>query len=148
MTASEIVEALLENDSLDSFEDVPDWENIHLTGSPGHREYRLRYRKPTSPEEARMLGVDWYVKDHRRWPVQRDYAASAPMARHSVTLAANRNAKRQSYGYTDVYSIRDRGWPTREPKTKAGQARQREKQREAAWERQQAEEDRLKGSGI
>ncbi len=148
MNADTLVSILLEDDSLDSLESVPDWASTYEKGSPGWRERQLRYWKPRTPKEAEELGVDWYVKDHRKVPVKREYAASAPMARHSVTLATNRNAKRASYGYTDLYSIRDRGWPTREPKTKAAQARQRQKQRDAAWERQFAEEDRIKGDGI
>lgn len=46
MTPEQIVGVLLEDDSLDSLENVPDHEHVHKPGAPGNREYNLRYNPP------------------------------------------------------------------------------------------------------
>jgi len=38
---------------------------------------------------------------------------SSPMFRNSKTMCRNRNDRRKSFGYTDAYSMRERGWPYR-----------------------------------
>lgn len=117
MTARHIVAALLEAEPLDSLEGTPDFDEFmaqHFSRDPLNpsREWKLRYQKPKSPEEARALGVNWYIKNGRKFTVspmaEPDYGG---YPRKSHTLATNRNARRRSFGARDVYSTRERDWP-------------------------------------
>jgi hypothetical protein len=111
MTPQAIVTALLEDDSLDSFEGNPgDWD---LNDPEQHRAWKLRFFPPKSPQEARQAGVDWYIKDFRKWRIAPQ--TSTPNVadfRTSAGMATGRNRRRKSYGYRDTYSMRERGWPT------------------------------------
>lgn len=115
MTAQDIVNRLLEAEPLDSLEAVPEygeWFSKALQpGTPEHRDYRLRRDKPRSPEEARALGVDWFIKDGRRYHVSLAEPTPGGYPRNSSTMATNRNLRRKSFGYRDVYSTRERNWP-------------------------------------
>lgn len=149
MTAQDIVKHLLEDEPLDSLEGVPDygeWFGKALKpGTPEHRDYRLRRDKPRSPREAAALGVNWYIKDGRKYTFSMAEPEHGGYPRKSHTLATNRNLRRKSFGYRDVYSTRERNWPM--PSTRAYYKRQ-DREREARQQAAQAEVDRLIGSGI
>ena len=116
MTATDIVKHLLEDEPLDSMEGVPDYNAWRTKAfdpkTPEHRHWRLLHQKPTSPREARGLGVNWYIKNGRRYTfsiAEPDYGG---YPRKSHTLATNRNQRRKSFGYRDTYSVRERDWPS------------------------------------
>lgn|SRR5512143_74504 len=115
MTAQDIVDRLLEAEPLDSLEAVPDYDewftkSLH-PGTPEHRDYRLLHNKPRDAKEARALGVDWFIKDGRRYHVSLAEPPPGGYPRKSHTMATNRNLRRKSFGYRDVYSTRERNWP-------------------------------------
>ena len=116
MTAQDIVKRLLEDEPLDSLEGVPeygDWQRKALQpGTPEHRDYRLRRDKPRNRREAAALGVNWYIKDGRKYTFSLPKSERGGYPQNSHTLAASRNARRLSFGYSDVYSTRERNWPT------------------------------------
>ena len=116
MTAQDIVKRLLEDEPLDSLEGVPnygDWRmKAFKPGTPEHRDYRLRHDKPRSPREAAALGVNWYIKDGRKYTFSMATPEPGGYPRKSHTLATNRNLRRKSFGYRDVYSTRERDWPS------------------------------------
>lgn len=149
MTAQDIVDRLLEAEPLDSLEGVPDYDewftkSLH-PGTPEHRDYRLLHNKPRSAAEARALGVDWFIKDGRRYHVSLAEPPPGGYPRKSHTMATNRNLRRKSFGYRDVYSTRERDWPM--PNRKAYYKAQ-DRARLAREQAAQAEVDRLIGSGI
>lgn len=150
MIARQIVDRLLEAEPLDSLEGVPDFDEFmqqHFSRDPLNpsREWRLRYKKPSSPAEARALGVNWYVKNGRKFTTSMAEPDYGGYPRKSHTLAANRNARRRSFGARDVYSTRERDWPM--PNRNAFYRR---RDREAEQRRTDAEAavDAALGSGI
>lgn len=149
MTAQDIVRALLEDEPLDSLEGVPEygeWFGKALKpGTPEHRDYRLRHDKPRSPREAAALGVNWYIKDGRRYTFSLAEPEHGGYPRKSHSLATNRNARRRSFGYRDVYSTRERDWPM--PNRRAYYKAQ-DRARLAREQAAQDEVERLIGSGI
>lgn len=116
MTAQDIVKRLLEDEPLDSLEGVPDygdWFSKALKpGTPEHRDYRLRRDKPRSPREAAALGVNWYIKDGRKYTFSMAEPEYGGYPRKSHAQATSRNLRRKSFGYRDVYSTRERDWPS------------------------------------
>jgi len=112
-----LVYTLLESDSLDSLEGNEgwDWDQVFKPGTEQHRRYKLRFDPPKSEGEARKLGVNWYIKNHRKYTFnQQGSGVSEPPGypRKSHTIATNRNLRRKSFGYSDVYSTRERNWPS------------------------------------
>jgi len=150
--AQAIVYALLENDSLDSFEGNEgwDWDQVFKPGTEQHRRYNLRFNPPKSEGEARKLGVNWYIKDHRKYtfnPEGSGIIPNPPYPRNSHTMATNRNLRRKSFGYRDVYSTRDRDWPSGGRDRfyrRADKARER-REREAEEKRRQETERSIGG---
>lgn len=115
MNAQHIVDALLEN--LDSMEGVPDYDAWFLkavrdAGSPEGRQYRLSRNPPSNAREARAIGVNWFIKNRRKYTFSDPVEPSPAMFQNSKTMATNRNQRRKSFGYRDTYSMRERGWPT------------------------------------
>lgn len=149
MTAQDILRRLLEDEPLDSLEGVPeygDWRRKSLQpGTPEHRDYRLRHDKPRSPREAMALGVNWYIKDGRKYTFSLAEPDYGGYPRKSHTLATNRNLRRKSFGYRDVYSTRERDWPSG---GRDAYYRRKDREREARQQAGQSEVDRLIGSGI
>lgn len=152
--AQAIVDILLENDSLDSYEGVTDWDPAEMfrPGTQQHREFMLRYHPPKSKWEAKKLGVNWYIKDFRKYTFDPDEAsASEPplYPRKSHSIATGRNQRRRSFGYTDVYSTRERDWPSG-----GRDAFYRRQERERKWREKEDEErhrqatERSIGAGI
>jgi len=117
MTARQIVAGLLEAEPLDSLEGVPDFDDFrqqHFGRNPLNpsREWKLRYQKPTNPKEARALGVNWYIQNGRKHTLATAEPEYGGYPRNSHTMATNRNLRRKSFGYRDVYSTRERNWPS------------------------------------
>lgn len=117
MTAQNIVDQLLEAEPLDSLEGVPDFDeffaqNFSVDPLNPTREWKLRYQKPTNQREAETLGVNWYVKNGRRYTFTVGEPEYGGYPRNSHTMATNRNARRKSFGYRDTYSVRERDWPS------------------------------------
>lgn len=116
MTAQHILRHLLEDEPLDSLEGVPDYDAWRQKAfdpkTPEHREWRLLHQKPRSPREAAALGVNWYIKDGRKYTFSMAEPDYGGYPRKSHTLATNRNLRRKSFGYRDVYSTRERDWPS------------------------------------
>jgi len=143
------VRALLEDEPLDSLEGVPNYDewfgNALKPGTPEHRDYRLRRDKPRSPREAMALGVNWYIKDGRRYTFSLAEPEHGGYPRKSHTMATNRNLRRKSFGYRDVYSTRERNWPM--PNTRAFYKAQ-DRARLAREQAAQDEVERVIGSGI
>lgn len=110
MTPQAIVAVLLESDSLDSFEGNPgDW---NLDDPQQYRAWKLRFFPPKNAQEARAAGVDWFIKDYRKWRIPQQAARTGADFKTSAGMATGRNRRRKSYGYRDTYSMRERGWPT------------------------------------
>jgi hypothetical protein len=112
--AEYIVNVLLEN--LDSMEGVPAYgEFIHTAfsdpRSEERRQYELRNNPPKNSAEARRLGVNWYIKNGRRYTFDRGTVPPETFY-NSRTIATNRNVRRKSFGYPNTFSMRERGWPT------------------------------------
>ncbi len=114
-----IARQLVEN--LDSLEGVPDWRTWIQTafkgpGTPENRDYRLRFDPPVNKDQAVALGVNWYMKDGKKYTfIAPDRKAPTPSGvfQNSATMSRNRNIRRKSFGYPDHnYSMRSRGWPT------------------------------------
>lgn len=149
MTAQDIVKHLLEDEPLDSLEGVPDyseWFSKALQpGTPEHRDYRLRRDKPRSPRDAASLGVDWFVKNGRRYHVSLAEPEISGYPRKSHAQAMSRNQRRKSFGYRDVYSTRERDWPSG-----GRNAYYKRQEKEIAARRAAAQEkvNSLLGSGI
>jgi hypothetical protein len=117
MTAAQIVDVLLEN--LDYLEGVPDFDEFLTTAirdpkSQEARLHRLRWNPPKSAQEARGMGVNWYIKQGRKYTFSDPETSSRVPFQNSKTMATNRNIRRKSFGYRDTYSMRERGWPTSE----------------------------------
>lgn len=55
--------------------------------------------------DAKQLAKEQALAHERRSGYEGGYP------RKSHTIASNRNARRKSFGYKDVYSTRDRNWP-------------------------------------
>lgn len=150
MTAHEIVKHLLEAEPLDSLEDTPDFDEFmqqHFSRDPlkPSREWKLRYQKPTNQREAQALGVNWYIKQGRKYTFSLAEPEHGGYPRNSHTMATNRNQRRKSFGYTDTYSVRERDWPS------GGNAAYYRRQDRARQEREaaaNAEVERLLGIGI
>lgn len=145
MTAQQIVRELLEAEPLDSLEGVPDMETVLMPGTPENREHKLRYDPPKSAREAVARGVDWFIKQGRKYRTTIADPGQGGYPRNSHTMATNRNQRRKSFGYRDVYSTRERDWPM--PNRRAfykGQDRAEAARKDAA----QAEVERLIGQGI
>lgn len=149
MTAQHILRHLLEDDPLDSLEGVPDYDAWRQKAfdpkTPEHRQWRLLHQKPRSPYEARALGVDWYIKDGRKYTFSMAEPDYGGYPRKSHTLATNRNLRRKAFGYRDVYSTRERDWPSG---GRNAFYRRKDREREARQQAAQAEVDRLIGAGI
>ena len=145
MTAQQIVARLLENE-FDSLEGVPDYADWRTKAfdpkTREHREWRLLNQKPTSPREARGMGVNWYIKQGRKYTFSLAEPEHGGYPRKSHTLATNRNQRRKSFGFNDTYSVRERDWPS------GGNAAYYRRQDRARVERENAEFDRLIGAGI
>jgi len=111
--AQAIVDTLLEDDSLDSLEGAEPWDYSQALkpGTEQYRLYRLQYDPPRNADEARGLGVNWFIRDGRKYTFDTAYEPGG-YPRKSHTIATNRNLRRRSFGYTDVYSTRQRNWPT------------------------------------
>jgi len=146
MTAQDIVNRLLEAEPLDSLENVPDYADWRTKAfdpkTREHREWRLRNQKPTSPAEARALGVNWYVKQGRKYTFSMAEPSSGGYPRNSHTMATNRNLRRKSFGYRDTYSVRERDWPS------GGNAAYYKRQDKARQAREAEAEAALTGAGI
>lgn len=100
-----------EAEPFDSLEAVPEMDRVWQAGTPENADYELLQRPPASAREARARGVKWYMKDRRKYRVsQVDDPPSS--FQNSATLATNRNRRRKAMGYRDVYSTRERNWPT------------------------------------
>jgi hypothetical protein len=115
--AQQIVDALLEN--LDSLEGVPDFDEFLTTAirdpkSPEARINNLRWSPPKTADEARRMGVNWFIKNGRKYTFSMPEVSSRVPFQNSKTMATNRNIRRKSFGYRDTYSMRERGWPTSE----------------------------------
>lgn len=115
MNAHELVNHLLEN--LDSMEGVPDYDEfftkaLREPNSPEGRQHRLQSSPPKSAAEARRMGVNWYIKDRKKYTFSDPEVSGRPPFQNSRTMATNRNLRRKSFGYRDTYSMRERGWPT------------------------------------
>lgn len=115
LTAQNIVDHLLETE-LDSLEAVPDYDDWRTKAfdpkTPEHRAWRLIWQKPTSPREAQALGVNWYIKQGRKYTFSLAEPEHGGYPRNSHTMATNRNLRRKSFGYRDTYSVRERDWPS------------------------------------
>lgn len=150
MTAQDIVKHLLEAEPYDSMEGTPDFDEFmaqHFSANPlkPSREWKLRYEKPHNPREARALGVNWYIKDGRRYTFSMAEPDYGGYPRKSHTLATNRNQRRKSFGYRDTYSVRERDWPS------GGNAAYYKRQDRARQEREarlNAEIEAMLGGGI
>lgn len=112
MTAQQIVDRLLEAEPLDSLEGVPDFETVLTPGTPENREYKLRHDPPRSAGEAAERGVNWFIKNGRKYTTSFAEPDYGGYPRKSHTIATNRNLRRKSFGYRDVYSTRERDWPS------------------------------------
>lgn len=112
MKAQDIVNRLLEADPLDSLENVPDMETVLKPGTPENREWRLRYYPPSSQREAAARGVDWFIKQGRKYRTTLAPSEPGGYPRKSSAQATSRNQRRKSFGYRDVYSTRERDWPS------------------------------------
>lgn len=149
MTAREIVKHLLEAEPLDSLEGVPDYDDWRTKAfdpkTPEHREWRLIRQKPTNPREARALGVNWYIKQGRKYTFSLAEPDYGGYPQKSHTLATNRNQRRKSFGYTDTYSVRERDWPSG---GNAAYYRRQDRARLAREAAANAEVERLLGIGI
>lgn len=98
-------------------EGVPDYDEfitkaIRDPKSPEGRQHRLSSRPPSNAREARAMGVNWYIKQGRKYTFSDPQTSSRPPFQNSRTMATNRNIRRKSFGYRDTYSMRERGWPT------------------------------------
>lgn len=148
MTATQIVAHLLETE-MDSMEGVPDYNDWRTKAfdpkTPEHRAWRLIWQKPTNPREALALGVNWYVKNGRRYNFSIAEPEPSGYPRNSHTMATNRNQRRKSFGYTDTYSVRERDWPSG---GNAAYYRRQDKARQARIDAENAAVERLLGSGI
>jgi hypothetical protein len=145
MTAHDIVRHLLEDEPLDSLEGVPSMDTVLTPGTKENREWRLRYDPPRTQREAAARGVDWFIKDRRKYHVSLADPDYGGYPRKSHTMATNRNLRRKSFGYRDTYSVRERDWPSG---GNAAYYRRQDRAREARQQAAQAEVDRLIGSGI
>lgn len=146
MTATDIVKTLLEDEPLDSMEGVPDYDDWRTKAfdekTPEHRAWRLIWQKPTNSREARALGVNWYIKQGRKYTFSLAEPELGGYPRNSHTMATNRNQRRKSFGFNDTYSVRERDWPS------GGNAAYYRRQDKARIERENAEFNRLIGAGI
>jgi hypothetical protein len=149
MTAQDIVKRLLEDEPLDSLEGVPDYGDWRMKafnpGTPEHRDYRLRHDKPRNAREAAALGVNWYIKDGRKYTFSMATPEPGGYPRKSHAQATSRNQRRKSFGYRDVYSTRERDWPSG---GRDAYYKRQDRAREARKQAAQSEVDRLIGSGI
>lgn len=145
MTATQIVAHLLETE-MDSMEGVPDYNDWRTKAfdpkTPEHHAWRLIHQKPTNPREARQMGVNWYIKQGRKYTFSLAEPEHGGYPRNSHTMATNRNQRRKSFGFTDTYSVRERNWPS------GGNAAYYRRQDKARIERENAEFNRLIGAGI
>lgn len=74
----------------------------------------VRYReRGTRVRDLIYDGQRWkFIASQGYW-AQVTLAAPEPqMYRNSATMCRNRNDRRKAMGYTDTYSMRERGWPT------------------------------------
>ncbi len=112
--AEHIVDTLLEDDSLDSLEGAEPWDysQVFTPGSPQYQLYQLSNNPPKTKAEAHRLGVNWFVQGGRKYVFQPAAEEPPGYPKKSHTLATNRNLRRRSFGATDVYSTRERDWPT------------------------------------
>ena len=115
MNANQLVNHLIE--SHDSMEGVPDYDAWFLkairdAGSPEGKQYRLKNHPPTNSREARHMGVNWFIKNGRKFTFSDPEVHPPSMYQNSKTMATNRNQRRKSFGYRDTYSMRERGWAT------------------------------------
>ena len=73
------------------------------------RHWPKGYRRPVLHDQD---GKRWAWNNRQQRYLQIDLAPpQPPMYRNSVTMCRNRNERRKAFGYTDTYSIRERGWP-------------------------------------
>jgi len=145
MTAQNIVRHLLEDEPLDSLEGVPDFDTVLQPGTRENREHKLRHDPPRSPDQARARGVNWYIKQGKKYTFSMAEPQQGGYPRKSHTLATNRNLRRKSFGYRDVYSTRERDWPSG---GRDAFYKRQDKARLAREQAAEAEVDRLIGSGI
>lgn len=150
MTAQHIVDRLLEAEPLDSLEGTPDFDEFmqqHFSRDPLNpsREWKLRYQKPKSPAEAKALGVNWYIKQGRKYTFSPPDPEYGGYPRNSHTMATNRNQRRRSFGFTDTYSVRERDWPSG---GNTAYYRRQDRARQAREAAANAEVERLLGIGI
>ena len=94
MNARQLLDRLLEDDSVDSMEGVPAWD-------PLGREAGLRDHPPASAAEARRAGVNWYIKGGRKYTFSQAGSPSGGYPQGSHTIATNRNARLRSFGMAD-----------------------------------------------
>ena len=118
MTAQNIVDRLLETSAiLDPLaaERYWRWQSKQHPRGPYRRGNAVSYAvnqlvKDIDASGRSMEGEpDEAQRQLERRPVK-DTAYG--MFRNSATMARNRNARRKSFGFTDTYSMRERGWPT------------------------------------
>jgi len=129
MTAREIIENI---DSMEGgFDPNPPDEHeqeiqrfLH-----GHRSGR-RYQ----PREHSIQFRSQAPKFAEQWPSQPNWH----LGHRSSRMSMNRNNRRKSFGYSDTYSLRDRGWPL----VNRGHDRRRK-----AWERAVAKFGQVRGAG-
>lgn len=126
MNARQLLDRLLEDDSVDSMEGVPAWD-------PLGREAGLRDHPPASAAEARRAGVNWYIKGGRKYTFSQAGSPSGGYPQGSHTIATNRNARLRSFGMADRQaSTRERDWPMpSRGRFYAAWDRHREQQRQA-----------------
>ena len=73
------------------------------------------FRVPKHFRVPMLVGPDgqrWKWVASRRYWAAVTIGKSEQMFTKSKTMCFNQNQRRKSFGYTDVYSMRDRGWPT------------------------------------
>jgi hypothetical protein len=132
-------------ESLEGFEGVPEEDPRFIEGTPERKAWLLKLDPPRSARQAQARGVDWFIKDGRRYHVTIGETPPAYYPPNSEKIARTRNLKRQSYGYRDVYSTRERDWPM--PNRRAYYKRQ-ERERLRRLEQEREEQEKLKGEGI
>lgn len=66
---------------------------------------------PRNAREARLRGLNWYIKNGRQYTFSVAHE-NPPFPMKSHAIATRRNARRKAMGYPDIYSTRERGWPT------------------------------------
>lgn len=115
MPARDILERLFEAEPLDSLEGVPEWnpENVYKPGTLEYRADQLRWHRPGGVADAKRLGVNWYIKNGRKFTFSSAEPEAPNYPRNSNTMATNRNARLRSFGMGDrVKSTAERNWPT------------------------------------